>query len=107
VPVYDYGSTLFTTRSQAAALKMVEQNCIVGVGPMEKEHALALLKKKLGGLHNQEEIVRLVDEMDFMPLATVQAAAYIRQREPRCTARQYLDKLGKKRKIEVEPLEQR
>jgi tetratricopeptide (TPR) repeat protein len=98
VPVCDHGSTLITTRSRAAALKMVEQNCIVGVGPMEKEHALTLVKKKLGGLHNQEEVIGLVDELEFMPLAIVQAAAYIRQREPRCTVRQYLDKLRKNEK---------
>jgi tetratricopeptide (TPR) repeat protein len=98
VPVCDHGSTLITTRSRAAALKMAEQNCIVAVGPMEKEHALALVKKKLGGLHNQEEVIGLVDELEFMPLAIVQAAAYIRQREPRCTVRQYLDKLRKNEK---------
>jgi tetratricopeptide (TPR) repeat protein len=98
VPVCDHGYTLITTRSRAAALKMVEQNCIVGVGPMEKEHALALVKKKLGGLRNQEEVIGLVDELEFMPLAIVQAAAYIRQREPRCTVGQYLDKLGKNEK---------
>ncbi|GAB7334635.1 hypothetical protein MBLNU13_g06596t2 [Cladosporium sp. NU13] len=98
LPVCDHGSMLITTRSRAAGLRMVEQNCIVGVGPMQKEHALTLMERKLGGLYNQEEVVRLAGELDFMPLAMVQAAAYIRQRAPRCTVGQYIEKLGKNEK---------
>jgi tetratricopeptide (TPR) repeat protein len=98
VPVCDHGSMLVTTRSRAAGLRIVEQNCIIDVGPMEKEHALALMERKLGGSHNQEEVARLADELEFMPLAMVQAAAYIRQRAPRCTVGQYMDKLRKNEK---------
>ena len=98
VPVCDHGSMLITTRSRAASLRMVEQNCVISVGSMEKEHALTLMKRKLGALHNQEEVVRLAGELEFMPLAMVQAAAYIRQRAPRCTVVQYIDKLGKNEK---------
>ena len=43
VPVCDHGSMLVTTRSRAAALNMIEHDCIIGVGPMEKEHALSLI----------------------------------------------------------------
>jgi hypothetical protein len=95
VPMCDYGSILITTRSRAASLRMVEQNCVIGVGPMEKEHALTLMERKLGGSHNQEGVVRLMGELEFMPLAMVQAAAYIRQRAPRCIVGQYVDKLRK------------
>jgi hypothetical protein len=98
VPVCDHGSMLITTRSRLAGLRMVVQDCVISVGPMEKEHALALMERKLGGLHNQEEVGRLAVELEFMPLAMVQAAAYIRQRAPRCTVGQYMDKLGKNEK---------
>jgi hypothetical protein len=86
---------LITTRSRVTGLRMVEQNCVISVGPIEKEHALALIGKKLGESHNQEEVARLTGELEFIPLAMVQAAAYIRQRAPRCTVGQYIDKLGK------------
>jgi hypothetical protein len=69
---------LITSGSRVAALEMVEQSCIASVMPMEKEHALALLKKKLGDFHNQEGAVRLASELESMPLARVQVAAYIR-----------------------------
>jgi hypothetical protein len=36
---------LITSRSRAAALKMVEQSDIIAVEPMDEAHALALFKK--------------------------------------------------------------
>lgn len=88
IPTCSHGSLLITSRSRAAALRMVEQNSIVDVGPMEEEHALALLTRKLSDTNEQAEIAGLARELEYMPLAIVQASAYIRQRAPRCTVRE-------------------
>ena len=76
------------------ALKLVEETDIIPVEPMDKEHALALLKKKLGKLWEQsdgQDVAVLAAALEFMPLAIVQAAAYILQRAPRCSVRQYIE----------------
>jgi hypothetical protein len=57
---------------------------------MEKRDVLALLQKKLGQQENSEEVTELAAALEYMPLAMVQAAAYISQRRPRCSVQQYL-----------------
>ena len=65
---------------------------------MDHSQGIALLQQKLGQdvIHKPEELLRLATELDSMPLAMAQAAAYIRRRAPLCSVRQYLDKLGSK-----------
>ncbi|KAM0714640.1 hypothetical protein Q7P37_009938 [Cladosporium fusiforme] len=101
LPECSQGSLLVTTRSSDAALKMVEQRNIVSVDLMNERHAVSLLKKKLGGGHNRDEIVELARELEHMPLAMAQAAAYIRQRAPRCSVQSYVEKLKKSRKSKL------
>jgi Tetratricopeptide repeat len=99
-PLRDYlpqsqnGSILITSRSQEAASKLVEEKDIINIGPMSESDALALLRKKLGKQDNQGS-TELVVALEFMPLAIVQAAAYISQRAPRCSIRQYLEEFQK------------
>lgn len=58
---------------------------------MDKAQAVALLEKKLD-LHSEiNEVAELVEILENMPLAIVQAAAYISQRAPRCSVRQYIE----------------
>jgi tetratricopeptide (TPR) repeat protein len=95
IPRCQNGSVLITTRSRNAALQLVEQRDMIIVEPMEKEDALALLQKKLwqqdsGNEEVIEEVIELAAALEFMPLAMVQAAAYISQRRPRCSVQQYL-----------------
>jgi len=63
---------------------------------MDEAHATARLKKKLENVEEKrgircydEDIADLVAALEFMPLATVQAAAYISERAPQCSVRQY------------------
>lgn len=61
---------------------------------MDDESAYALLRKKLrniSGENDDSSIAQLAKELDRMPLALVQAAAYIQERAPRCSMQQYLD----------------
>ncbi|KAK3613682.1 hypothetical protein LTR22_028055, partial [Elasticomyces elasticus] len=95
LPACSHGSLLATTRSGAATSKMVDQKSIIKVEPINEEHAVALIEKKLGSDYEREEVIRLARAVDFMPLAMTQAAAYIRQRAPRCSVRQYTEKLEK------------
>jgi hypothetical protein len=66
-----------TTRNREAALRLVEQNDIIEVEPMGEAPAVALLEKKLGKQNDNRDNAELVAALEFMPLAIVQAAAYI------------------------------
>lgn len=65
------------------------------VDPMHEVEALALFEKKLGKQNDSDAASELATALQFMPLAIVQAAAYISQRAPRCSVRQYLEKFRK------------
>lgn len=93
LPQSENGSVLLTTRSKEAALAFVEQQDIIVVEPINEKEAKALLKKRMGMQDDSDdvEIGELAETLEFMPLALVQAAAYICQRMPRYTVRQYID----------------
>jgi hypothetical protein len=99
-PLRDYlpqsqnGSILITSRSKEAAFKLVEKSDIIEVEPMDGAHAVALFKKKLGK-PNSRDVAELVEALEYMPLAIVQAAAYISQRAPRFSVTQYLQDFRK------------
>jgi len=95
LPQSQNGSILITSRSREAALKLVEQSDIIAVEPMNEAHALALFERKLGKQGDSTDVAKLAAALEFMPLAIVQAAAYISQRAPRCSVRQYLDEFRK------------
>jgi tetratricopeptide (TPR) repeat protein len=97
IPQCQNGSILITTRSRSAALKLVEEGNVIPVEPMDKAHAMTLLKKKLEnvekklGIRFQDEgVAELAAALECMPLAIVQAAAYISERAPRYSVQQYL-----------------
>ena len=85
-------SILITTRTKGEALKLVEESDIITVEPMDEANALALFNKKLRKQGNDKDLSKLATALEFMPLAIVQAAAYISQRAPRCSIQQYIEK---------------
>jgi tetratricopeptide (TPR) repeat protein len=93
IPRCHHGRVLVTSRSKDTAKELVYQKDVVAVEPMEKEQALALLCKKLDTWYTEQDAPRLARELDYMPLALTQAAAYICQREGRCSIEQYLGKI--------------
>ncbi|KAF1975419.1 putative kinesin [Bimuria novae-zelandiae CBS 107.79] len=95
LPHCERGSILVTTRNEEAALKLVERRDIVRVEPMDEAEGLALFKKKLGPQGNNSDVAELAATLEYMPLAIVQAAAYILQRGPRCSVAKYLDEYRK------------
>ena len=58
--------------------------------PISERDALALFRKKLGGEDNEDEVLELLRNLDYMPLAISQAVAYIRQRALQVTVSKYL-----------------
>lgn len=95
LPQTHHGSVLVTTRSKSVALKLVEERNIVVVEPMDEAHAVALFKRKLLAESDGEDAVELVAALDFVPLAVVQAAAYMNQNVPRCSVQEYIEKFRK------------
>ena len=95
LPQRENGSILITTRRRDAALTLLEESDIIAVDLMDTGEAKLLFQKKLRLLDDGEDIANLVAVLEFMPLAIVQAAAYIAQRAPRCSARQYMEKFQK------------
>jgi tetratricopeptide (TPR) repeat protein len=92
------GSILMTSRSRGIALMLVEQNDIITVEPMDEAHAVTLFEKKLGMQSDSKDIAELAElaaALEFMPLAIVQAAAYIAQRAPCYSVQQYLEEFQK------------
>jgi tetratricopeptide (TPR) repeat protein len=72
---------------------MVEERDIITVDPMDRGHARTLFEAKLGIPDKTEDIMELTAALEYMPLAIVQAASYIRQRAPRSSVRKYLQQL--------------
>jgi len=62
---------------------------------MSQADALTLLSKKLGEHDDSDSAVELVVALEFMPLAIVQAAAYISQRASPSLVRRYIDAFRK------------
>ena len=95
LPVCDHGSILITTRSEDAARKLVEHSDMIKIDTLEDADAVTLLEKKLGGRVDTTNILSLARELESMPLALTQAAAYLIQMGGRCSVQKYLEKLQK------------
>jgi hypothetical protein len=95
LPQGENGSILITTRRRDAALTLLEESDIITVGLMDTKEAELLFQKKLQLIDNNKHIAHLVEMLEFMPLAIVQAAAYITQRAPRFSVEQYIEKFQK------------
>ena len=95
LPHCERGFILVTTRNEEAALKLVERRDIVRVEPMDEAEGLALFEKKLGPQSINSDVAELAAALEYMPLAIVQAAAYILQRAPRCPVAKYLEEVRK------------
>lgn len=101
------GSILITSRARNIAFELTGNwNHCHQVEPMTKEEALNLLKKKLTGTHEEEEMAELVNALDCMPLAISQAAAYISRRHPLVTIASFLNDLKKENQDTNEILEE-
>jgi hypothetical protein len=96
LPQSPNGAILVTSRSRDAAYGITGDNRdIIIVNPMDYEHAMGLLRKKLQGDFNEEDAKTLIKVLDYMPLAISQATAFINQRAPHTSISKYLQDLQK------------
>lgn len=107
LPRSQKGSILITSRSRAVAFRLTgATEHLITVERMNPIEAVQLLKQKLKSILNQDhqpestrdqsDMEALVFELDYMPLAVAQAAAYIGQRAPRFTLSTYLQRLKRR-----------
>ncbi|KAH7074890.1 kinesin light chain 1 [Paraphoma chrysanthemicola] len=83
LPTSKHGSILFTTRSRKAATKLARKN-VVFVDEMTDAMSKDLLRKSLINedlLEDEEAVEDLLRKLAHLPLAIVQAAAYINEND--------------------------
>ena len=91
IPQSQNGSVLVTSRNRKAAFRLTDNaDTIVDVPLMDEETSKLVLSRKLS--HDQStdgEMLELVKQLDYLPLAIAQAAAFISMRKPRMTIARY------------------
>jgi tetratricopeptide (TPR) repeat protein len=90
LPQSQNGAILITTRTRSMVTTLVEPRDVIIVDPMTDIDAITLLKKKLDTPVDDGDLRELAYILEYMPLAIVQAAVYIRQRGARYSVQQYI-----------------
>jgi tetratricopeptide (TPR) repeat protein len=83
LPRRSRGSIIFTTRSRKAAVKFAQQN-VIEVTEMDGDAAAQVLSRALINsdiLKDETSKLELLERLTFLPLAIVQAAAYINEND--------------------------
>ncbi|KAH8724692.1 putative kinesin [Phaeosphaeriaceae sp. PMI808] len=106
LPPSKHGSIVITSRSVSVASHLVEEQDIFHIKPMHVTDAQNLLRKKLIGDVATDRVNELAVALEYMPLALVQAAAYISKRGPHYSVQQYLEEFRKNDKRKVSLLNQ-
>jgi hypothetical protein len=87
------GANLITSRNTEVARSLIRRKQdIIAVGTISKTEAVQLLQNKLGGASG-DGAAQLVEALECIPLAIVQAAAYINRLQPRMSVVKYLNEL--------------
>ncbi|OCK72920.1 HET-domain-containing protein, partial [Lepidopterella palustris CBS 459.81] len=93
LPQTDHGAILITSRNADIARSLVgREKDIIAVEAMSDDEAVQLLGNNLGD-KSKDGAIRLVSTLDCIPLAIVQAAAYINRLGPRMSVTKYLEEL--------------
>ncbi|KAL5370839.1 hypothetical protein DPSP01_014637 [Paraphaeosphaeria sporulosa] len=93
LPQSDHGAVLITSRNADVARSLVgREQDIVQIGAMSDSEAAELLRNRLGA-KTSDGATELVNALDCIPLAIVQAAAYINRLGKRMSIRKYLGQL--------------
>ncbi|KAJ5247261.1 hypothetical protein N7468_002244 [Penicillium chermesinum] len=94
IPTNTSGSIIMTTRRKAVAERFVNDKFHIQVQPMNNADAQMPLEAKLGGnlgTEDKEAATKLLELLDLIPLAIIQAAAYIKQRSPLFSIQKYIE----------------
>jgi tetratricopeptide (TPR) repeat protein len=91
LPQSHNGSILITSRSKDAAVRLAgSYKNIKEVHAMDRGQALQLLRNKLEDASDEGGAADLLNNLDYIPLAITQAAAFINRRAPRMTISSYI-----------------
>ncbi|KAM6510855.1 hypothetical protein FSOLCH5_011300 [Fusarium solani] len=92
LPRCRYGKILVTSRSMDAAERLTGgHKAVYRISTMDDAQGLQLFRNKLNGDFDADAAGNLVRALDRIPLAIIQAAAYINRRAPRVSVITYLD----------------
>ncbi|KAB8075089.1 violaceus kinesin [Aspergillus leporis] len=80
LPQSEQGHVLFTTRNRKLAVKLASSH-VVPVSEPDEETGIRILEKSLirKNLHNSDVTIPLLKQLAFLPLAIIQASAYINE----------------------------
>ena len=93
LPQSQNGSILITSRNTDIAAKLTgSYKDVIRVQPMSRDESLELLRNKLS-CPLDGQATELLAALEYMPLAIIQAAAYINKSWPRTTTASYTQKL--------------
>lgn len=102
------GRIIITSRCNDVALRLVDERDLISVEPMDEVDSLELFQKKIGHTdagYDGDDASKLLNALEYIPLAIVQAAAYIKRRAPRCSVAKYLEDFQKSEHKKVKFLE--
>ena len=89
IPTASQGSILYTSRNRDVAIDILHVGSPIEIGPMSPEEARELLIVNDFSRSNEEDISALLQDLEYIPLAITQAAAYMSKRQK--SAGHYLD----------------
>ncbi|KAG9501976.1 hypothetical protein J7337_007684 [Fusarium musae] len=91
LPKAQHGTILVTSRSLDVAERLTgSRKNIFQVSTMDEAQGLHLIRNKLAVEFEHDATVKLLQALDYIPLAITQAAAYINRRSPRESVETYL-----------------
>ncbi|TVY65025.1 Protein SERAC1 [Fusarium oxysporum f. sp. cubense] len=92
IPQCAHGNALITTRNMQVGSRLTKGKFPIEVGKMDEHEAAQLLRQ---GLHqegeSEQDLLQLSSRLEFLPLALVQAAAFIQENS--ITVNEYLELL--------------
>lgn len=77
IPRTGKGSLLFTTRSRDIAVDLILPVTPISIPVLTKSEGRRLLCSRVAGDHSEESVVELLEELEYIPLAITQAAAFM------------------------------
>ncbi|KAM7196608.1 short-chain dehydrogenase [Rhypophila sp. PSN 637] len=95
VPHCAHGSLLFTTRSSDMAVDLANPAEPIAIIRLSKEEGIQLVRERLPGkLIPDDQVLALLEELEYIPIAITQAVAFISKRRLKSVA-QYLEQYRK------------
>ncbi|KAJ4253862.1 hypothetical protein NW762_010258 [Fusarium torreyae] len=93
IPHCAHGSLLVTTRSREAAFDVLKQTPPIMIKQMDRKEGSKLARKRLPEETPEDQVLQLLETLEFIPLAITRASAFITKRGK--TVQYYLEQYQK------------